>query len=427
MLDLKHLRDNPQAVSDRLRVRGFEFDVTRYLELEAARRDLQQRTEALQNERNVASQSIGKAKAAGEDIAPLLEAVSGLSDRLASEKTELEAVLSALDHLLIGVPNLPHESVPEGATDADNVEVRSWGQQPEFNFEPRDHVDLTSAGGLDFTAAAKLSGSRFVVMRGEIAALQRALTQFMLDTHVREHGYQEVYVPYIVNAEALRGTGQLPKFEEDQFRLAGDPPQYLIPTAEVPVTNLVRDEILDADELPLRFVCHTPCFRREAGNYGKDTRGIIRQHQFEKVELVHVVHPDSSWDALEALTGHAESILERLELPYRRVVLCGGDLGFSAAKTFDLEVWLPGQNAYREISSCSNFLDFQARRLMARFRDPASRKPRLVHTLNGSALAVGRTLMAVLENYQDGDSNVHVPDVLVPYLGGRTQLELKTT
>jgi seryl-tRNA synthetase len=322
------------------------------------------------------------------------------------------------------VPNLPDESVPAGASDEDNQEIERWGTPPEFNFEPLDHVELGAGGALDFEAATKIAGSRFVVMRGEVARLQRALTQFMLDVHVREHGYQEVYVPYIVNADSLYGTGQLPKFAEDQFHIDSDAGFYLAPTAEVPVTNIYRDEIIDADQLPIRHVCHTPCFRSEAGSYGRDTRGMIRQHQFEKVELVQLVAPGESWKALEELTEHAKTILRKLELPFRTVVLCGGDLGFSAAKTYDLEVWLPGQNQYREISSCSNFLDFQARRMQARYRSPETGKPELVHTLNGSGLAVGRTLIAVLENYQDGERRVHVPDVLRPYMDGVEAIQL---
>jgi seryl-tRNA synthetase len=324
----------------------------------------------------------------------------------------------------MGVPNLPHDSVPVGRDENDNVEIRRWGEPASFGFEPRDHVDLGAPHGwLDFEAGAKIAGSRFVVMRGVMARLHRALIQFMLDLHTREHGYTEVYTPYLVNADSLRGTGQLPKFEADLFKIPGERDYYLIPTAEVPVTNLAREEILEAEALPLRYVCHTPCFRSEAGSYGKDTRGMIRQHQFEKVELVQLVRPDASWEALEALTGHAETVLQRLELPYRVVALCGGDLGFSSAKTYDLEVWLPGQQRYREISSCSNFEDFQARRMMARFRNPETGKPELLHTLNGSALAVGRTLVAILENYQQADGGIRVPQALRDYLGGLEVLQ----
>ncbi|MEJ2131162.1 MAG: serine--tRNA ligase [Gammaproteobacteria bacterium] len=353
-----------------------------------------------------------------EDVAALVEAA-----RLDKAKDALTTMQAALTDLQLGIPNIPDDSVPEGGDEDDNEEIRRWRAPTQFNFEPKDHVDLGAGGALDFEASAKIAGSRFVVIRGALASLHRALTQFMLDTHVREHGYQEVYVPYMVNADSLLGTGQLPKFEEDQFKIVGDDGYYLAPTAEVPVTNLVRDQILDAEELPLRFVCHTPCFRSEAGSYGKDTRGMIRQHQFEKVELVHIVRPGDSWRALDELTGHAEAILQKLELPYRAVVLCGGDLGFSAAKTIDLEVWLPGQQRYREISSCSNYLDFQARRLRARYRPTDGARPELVHTLNGSGLATGRTLVAVMENYQDVDGRINVPEVLQPYLGGLAVIE----
>ncbi len=418
MLDSKLLRNDPEKVQARLTVKGYRFDVARFRELEAERRALQTEMEALQSERNSRSRAIGQAKAAGEDIAPLKAEVGELGRRLDEVKARFGALQEALQAFLQELPNLPDESVPAGADESANVEVDRWGTLPEFNFEPKDHVDLTANGTLDFEAAAKISGSRFVVMRGDVVRLHRALTQFMIDTHVTEHGYQEVYVPYIVNGESLYGTGQLPKFAEDQFRIAGDADYYLAPTAEVPVTNLYRDEILDAGSLPIKHVCHTPCFRSEAGSYGRDTRGMIRQHQFEKVELVHVVRPEDSWAALEELTENARAILRKLELPFRTVLLCGGDLGFSAAKTYDLEVWLPGQNRYREISSCSNMLDFQARRMRARYRNPETGKPELVHTLNGSGLAVGRTLVAVLENYQDGDGSVHVPDVLKPYMGG---------
>ncbi|MGE0622573.1 MAG: serine--tRNA ligase [Pseudomonadales bacterium] len=424
MLDSKLLRTDPDAVRARLKLKGYDFDVDKFEALEAERRLLQTETERLQNERNTKSRGIGKAKAAGEDIGPLLAEVGDLGERLDAVKGRFAALQADFQTFLSGVPNLPDASVPEGTDESANVEVDRWGSPPEFNFEAKDHVDLTAGGGLDFEAAAKISGSRFVVMRGNLVRLHRALTQFMIDTHVTEHGYEEVYVPYIVNADSLYGTGQLPKFAEDQFHLQGDADFYLAPTAEVPVTNLYRDEIIDADRLPIRHVCHTPCFRSEAGSYGRDTRGMIRQHQFEKVELVHIVRPGESWDALEALTENARAILRKLELPFRTVVLCGGDLGFSAAKTYDLEVWLPGQNQYREISSCSNMLDFQARRMQARYRNPETGKPELVHTLNGSGLAVGRTLVAVLENYQDGDGNVHVPDVLRPYMGGLEKLEL---
>jgi seryl-tRNA synthetase len=420
MLDPKLVRANPEALAASLKKKGFDFPVARFVELDNERKSIQVETESLQNERNTRSKSIGKAKAAGEDIQPLLDEVKNLGDKLDAAKAKLSDIQAELDDILMGVPNIPHDSVPEGESEDDNVEVRQWGTPREFSFEPQDHVALGERNlDLDFETAAKLTGSRFAVMKGTIARLHRALTQFMLDTHTAEHGYTEVYVPYMVNADSLQGTGQLPKFEEDLFKLPfGDRYYYMIPTAEVPVTNMVRDEIVDADQLPMQFTAHTPCFRSEAGSAGKDTRGMIRQHQFEKVELVHIVEPSKSWDALEALTGHAETILQKLNLPYRVVVLCGGDLGFSAAKTYDIEVWLPGQAKYREISSCSNMLDFQARRMMARWRNPETGKPELVHTLNGSGLAVGRTLVAVLENYQNEDGSVTVPEALRPYMGG---------
>jgi len=425
MLDPRLLRNELDAVAGQLRARGFTLDTKRLQELEEQRKHLQIQTQELQAERNRSSKSVGKAKAAGEDIAPLLEQVAGLGEQLKETEAELDQLQAEINDIALGIPNLPHASVPAGKDEADNPEIRRWGEPPSFSFEPKDHVDLGAGiGMLDFEAAAKIAGARFAVLQGPLARMQRALTQFMLDIHTREHGYQEVYVPYLVNADSLQGTGQLPKFAEDLFLMTGDPGYYLIPTAEVPVTNLVRDRIIEADQLPLRFVAHTPCFRSEAGSYGKDTRGMIRQHQFEKVELVHIVHPEESWDALEELTENARAILRKLELPFRTVVLCGGDLGFSAAKTYDLEVWLPGQDQYREISSCSNMLDFQARRMQARFRSPETGKPELVHTLNGSGLAVGRTLVAVLENYQDGDGRIHVPDVLRSYIGGLQTLDL---
>jgi seryl-tRNA synthetase len=423
MLDTKRLRNDPEGIARILARRGFAFDLARFNSLESERKRLQVETQELQNLRNTRSKAIGRAKAQGEDVQPLLDEVADLGDRLGAAKTASEAVQAELDGLLMGMPNLPHESVPEGDDEDANIEVRRWGEPRSFDFEPHDHVDIgTALGGLDFEAAARISGARFAVLRGELARLQRALTQFMLDTHTREHGYEEVYVPYLVQSQALEGTGQLPKFEEDLFRIEADPPFYLIPTAEVPVTNLVREQIVEAERLPLRFVAHTPCFRSEAGSAGRDTRGLIRQHQFEKVEMVHLVHPDESWDTLETLVGHAETILQRLELPYRVVTLCTGDLGFSAAKTYDLEVWLPGQALYREISSCSNFEDFQARRMLARFRNPETGKPELLHTLNGSGLAVGRTLVAVLENHQQADGSVRIPAALQPYLGGQERI-----
>lgn len=424
MLDPKLLRQDVQAVADSLKIKRYALDVATYQDLEGQRKQLQEQTEALQNQRTVASKRIGKAKAAGEDIEPLVAEVADLGSELEASKKRFEAVQVQLNELVQGIPNLPDASVPPGRDDTDNQEIRRWGEVPKFNFDPQDHVDLGAAGALDFEASVKITGTRFVVMHGVLARLQRALAQLMLDTHTQEHGYEEVYVPYIVNAESLFGTGQLPKFEQDQFKLVGDDGYYLVPTAEVSVTNIYRDVILDEADLPKRHVAHTPCFRSEAGSYGRDTRGMIRQHQFEKIELVHIVHPDRSWDALEKLTGHAERILQKLELAYRSVILCGGDLGFSAAKTIDLEVWLPGQNQYREISSCSNCLDFQARRMQARFRNSATGKPELVHTLNGSGLAVGRTLVAVLENYQMGEGRIAIPDALRNYMGGVSEIAL---
>ncbi len=419
MLDPRLLRNELHEVAARVARRGFRLDTGRIEALENERKALQVRVQELQNERNTRSRSIGRAKASGEDIAPLLAEVADLGERLKAAEVQLQRLQEDLRALQLGIPNLPHESVPDGSGEDENLEVRRWGEPPVFDFEPLDHVDLGARNGwLDFETAAKITGSRFAVMRGPVARLHRALIQFMLDLHTREHGYTEVYAPYLVNAESLFGTGQLPKFEEDLFALRGEPGYYLIPTAEVPVTNIVRDEILEADALPLAMACHTPCFRSEAGAYGKDTRGMIRQHQFEKVEMVRVVRPEESYAELERLTGHAEAVLQRLGLPYRVVALCAGDLGFSAAKTYDIEVWLPGQGKYREISSCSNFEAFQARRMQARWRNPDTGKPELVHTLNGSGLAVGRTLVAVLENYQQADGGIRVPDALRGYLGG---------
>ena len=424
MLDPKVIRSNPEAIAQQLAKKGFTFPVEAFNALEEQRKELQVQTESLQNERNTRSKGIGKAKAAGEDIAPLLAEVAELGGKLDAAKAELSALQDQLDDLLSGVPNLPDESVPAGESEDDNVEVRTWGEPKDLGFEPKDHVELGEmAGLLDFEAAAKITGSRFSVMKGKLARLHRALIQFMLDVQTNQHGYTELYVPYMVNADSLKGTGQLPKFEEDLFKLPfGDRSYYLIPTAEVPVTNLVRDEIVDANELPLKFTSHTPCFRSEAGASGRDTRGLIRQHQFEKVEMVQVVAADKSWDALEEMTGHAEAILQALELPYRVVALCGGDLGFSAAKTYDIEVWLPAQGKYREISSVSNMTDFQARRMLARTRNPETNKPELVHTLNGSGLAVGRTLLAVLENYQTESGEVVIPEALRGYMGGAETL-----
>jgi seryl-tRNA synthetase len=399
MLDPKLIRADISSVAGQLEKRGYELDVAAFEELESKRKQCQVHTEQLQNERNTKSKSIGKAKAAGEDIQPLLDEVAGLGESLDRAKAELGDIQAQLDSMLMGIPNLPHESVPPGKDESDNVEIRRWGEPRVFDFEIKDHVDLGAGlDQLDFDTASKLTGSRFVVMRGQLARLHRALIQFMLDLHTGEHGYTEVYVPYIANSDSLRGTGQLPKFEEDLFCVDAEAGYYLIPTAEVPVTNLARGEILDADALPLRLTSHTPCFRSEAGSYGKDTRGMIRQHQFEKVEMVQMV--------------------KRLELPYRVVVLCSGDIGFSAAKTYDLEVWLPGQQAYREISSCSCFTDFQARRMQARWRNPETGKPELLYTINGSGLAVGRTLVAILENYQQADGSVVVPEALRPYMNG---------
>ncbi len=425
MLDPKIIRQDPEAVRVALGRRGYQFDVAAFLALEAQRKALQLESEGLQNERNTKSKSIGQAKAAGRDIAPLLAEVADLGARLEAAKAQYEAAQARLDDLFLSIPNIPDASVPNGVDEKSNVVLRAWREPPEFNFAPKDHVDLGVAGALDFEAAAELSGARFVVIRGALARLQRAITQFMLDLHVTEHGYQEVYVPYLVKGEALYGTGQLPKFAQDQFRLDGEDGLYLVATAEIPVTNLFRDRILDAEQLPVRHVCHTPCFRSEAGSYGRDTRGMIRQHQFEKVEIVQIVAPQDSWQALDELTSHAEAVLQRLELPYRAMVLCAGDIGFAAAKTIDLEVWLPGQQRYREISSCSNYLDFQARRMQARYRHPQTKKPDYVHTLNGSGLAVGRTLVAVMENYQDGEGRVHIPDALRAYMGGATALDLR--
>jgi seryl-tRNA synthetase len=419
MLDPRLLRNDLDNTTRLLARRGYALDTSQFLALEEKRKALQVRTQELQAERNTRSKSIGRAKASGEDIAPLLKEVEGLGEQLKAADEQLGTIQDELNDILMGIPNIPHDSVPDGRDEEDNAEMRRWGVPRTFDFEPKDHVDLGEAlGQLDFETAAKLTGSRFCTMQGPLARLHRSLIQFMLDTHGRDHGYTEVYVPYLVNSDSLRGTGQLPKFEEDLFAMRGESGFYLIPTAEVPVTNLARGEIIEDDAMPRRFVAHTPCFRSEAGSYGKDTRGMIRQHQFEKVELVQLVRPAESWEALEALTGHAETILQRLELPYRVVTLCTGDIGFSAAKTYDIEVWLPGQQKYREISSCSNFLDFQARRMQARWRNPGTGKPELLHTLNGSGLAIGRTLVAVMENYQQADGSITVPSVLQPYMGG---------
>lgn len=418
MLDPKLVRSEPEIVAGKLSQRGFVLDVERIKVLEEQRKALQIETEQLQNERNIRSKNIGKAKAAGEDIEPLLKEVESFKNQLEEKKQALNEVQYAFDTILHAMPNLLDDKVPPGKDETANVEVRCWGEPGQYDFEIKDHLDLgEQSGGLDFSRAVKITGSRFVLMRGEIARLHRALIQFMLNLHSEQHAYTEVYVPYMVNKDTLFGTGQLPKFEEDLFKLEGEQEYYLIPTAEVPVTNITRDEIINESDLPLKYVCHTPCFRSEAGSYGKDTRGMIRQHQFEKVELVQIVKADDSERAHEELTAHAEKVLQLLNLPYRTVVLCAGDTGFGAKLTYDIEVWLPGQNAYREISSCSNYGDFQARRMQTRWRNAESGKPELVHTINGSGLAVGRTLLAVLENYQNSDGSVTVPDVLRPFMG----------
>jgi len=420
MLDPKIVRANPEEVAAQLLKKKYVFPVDAFKALENQRREVQIITENLQSERNTRSKSIGKAKASGEDIAPLLAQVNDLGSQLEEAKASLLKINEQLDDILLGVPNFPNADVPEGVDEEDNVEVRRWGNVAEFDFDPLDHIELgNTEQGMDFESAAKITGARFVVLRGKIARMHRALIQFMLDTHINEHGYNEIYVPYLVNRDSLMGTSQLPKFEEDLFKVPfGERDYYLIPTAEVPVTNMVRDEIIDESQLPLKFTAHTPCFRSEAGASGRDTRGLIRQHQFEKVEMIQMVKPEDSWQALEDMTGHAEKILQKLELPYRVINLCGGDLGFAAAKTYDIEVWLPAQNKYREISSCSNTLDFQARRMKARWRNSETGKPELLHTLNGSGLAVGRTLVAVLENHQNADGSINVPVALQPYMGG---------
>jgi seryl-tRNA synthetase len=420
MLDPRLLRSDLERVRHNLARRGFVLDTDAFMALEESRRDVQLRVEQLRNERNVKSKGIGRAKGQGADIAPLLAEVEHLGAALKSAEAELDGVQAKLEALQLGLPNLLHESVPDGRDEAANLEVRRWGTPPAFDFPALDHVDIgTRLGLLDLEAAGRIAGARFAVMHGALARLQRALVQFMLDTHTGEHGYTETYVPYLANATSLKGTGQLPKFEADLFAVQGEQRYYLIPTAEVPLTNLVRERIMEARELPLKLTAHTPCFRSEAGSYGKDTRGMIRQHQFEKVEIVQVVRPADSYAALEQLTGHAEAILQRLGLAYRVVALCAGDIGFGSAKTYDLEVWLPGQGKYREISSCSNFEDFQARRMAARWRNPDTGKPELVHTLNGSGVAAGRALVAVIENYQRADGAITIPEVLRPYMGGQ--------
>jgi seryl-tRNA synthetase len=423
MLDSKLLRNNPDVVAKALRKRGLELDVARITALEEARKAIQIKTEALQQDRNTRSKAIGKAKQAGEDVAPLMQAVEQIKQELATAEVELANIQKEWDEFVNAIPNTPADEVPEGASDEDNVEIRRWAMPKSFHFPIKDHVDLgAELGGLDFETGTKITGTRFAVLRGGVARLHRALAQFMLDMHINKHGYEEVNVPFIVNRDSLFGTGQLPKFEEDLFKLTDDREFYLIPTAEVPVTNILRNEIVEDAQLPIKLVCHSPCFRSEAGSYGRDTRGMIRQHQFEKVELVQFVRPEESDQALEDLVGHAEAVLQALGLPHRTVILCGGDIGFSSAKTYDIEVWVPSQNKYREISSCSSFRDFQARRMLARYRNPETGKPELLHTLNGSGLAIGRTLLAVLENYQAEDGSVTIPEVLRPYMGGQDAL-----
>jgi seryl-tRNA synthetase len=425
MLDAKLLRTDTDNIAKQLAKRGFTLDIATLNALEEQRKAIQVKTQDLQNERNTRSKSIGQAKARGEDIAPLLAAVSQLGNDLDAAKTEQDEVLAKINDIANAIPNLLDESVPEGKDEDDNVEIKRWGTPREFDFEAKDHVDLGFGvdKGLDFESGAKLAGTRFAVMRGKIAKLHRALAQFMLDMHTEEHGYQEMYVPYLVNANSLYGTGQLPKFGEDLFHTDLSGKKFsLIPTSEVPLTNMYRDEIVDETELPIKMTAHTPCFRSEAGSGGRDIRGLIRQHQFDKVEMVQLVKPENSFIALDELTGHAEAILEKLELPYRTMALCSGDVGFSATKTFDLEVWLPAQNTYREISSCSNMGAFQARRMQARFRNSETNKPELLHTLNGSGLAVGRTLVAVLENYQQADGSINIPTALQPYMNGLTKI-----
>lgn len=424
MLDPRLFRTELDYVTAQLSRRSFNFDPTAYSTLETRRKDIQIKTQELQNERNSRSKAIGQAKAKGEDVQPLLDQVQHLGDELKAAEAELTDIQTAMTTLMEGIPNILDASVPDGKSEEANVEISRWGDLPQFAFEPKDHVDLgEQLKSMDFELGAKIAGSRFVVLTGVLARLQRALIQLMLDTHTNEHGYTEAYVPFLVNADSLYGTGQLPKFADDLFKTNADPVLYLIPTAEVPVTNIVRDVIIDPKDLPLKFACHSPCFRSEAGAYGRDVRGMIRQHQFEKVEIVQIVKPEDSEQAHETLTQHAEAILQKLNLPYRKMLLCAGDTGFSSSKTYDLEVWLPSQNTYREISSCSNFKDFQARRLQARWRNPETGKPELAHTLNGSGLAVGRTLIAILENYQNADGTIRIPEALQPYMGGLTVID----
>lgn len=423
MLDPKKLRQDTEELAKNLRRRGFTLDIDQYNELEKKRRDIQSKTQDLQAKRNKISKEVGQLKAKGMDVSKLLSEVATLGDTLKHHETELDEIQTQLLDFQLNIPNVLHESVPEGKTEEDNVEVRRFGAPKKFSFPIKDHVALGEhLSGIDFDSAAKLSGARFVVLRGQLAQLHRALSQFMLDLHTEEHGYQEVYVPYLVQSHALFGTGQLPKFRDDQFQIAGEWDLTLIPTAEVSLTNLLREKVTSAEKLPLKFVAYTPCFRSEAGSYGKDTKGMIRQHQFDKVELVQAVTPETSYHALEELTFHAEKVLQLLELPYRVMALCSGDVGFSSTKTYDLEVWLPGQNKYREISSCSNCEDFQARRMMARWKSPEMKKPELLHTLNGSGVAIGRAFIAVLENYQDEEGHIEIPKVLQPYMGDLTKI-----
>jgi len=429
MLDSKLLRGNIDFVIEQLKRRNFTFDVAQYNKLEDQRKVIQVQTQDLQNLRNTKSKAIGQAKASGENMQPLLDEVSELGQKLDDAKSKLHDIQAKIEEIVMAIPNIPHPSVPEGDSEDDNIEILKWGKLATLDFDVKDHVELGEMHGMDFAAAAKISGSRFVVITGQLAKLQRVLTQFMLDYHIEKNGYTETYAPYLVNADSLTGTGQLPKFEADLFKthLHGEEGEakalYLIPTAEVPVTNIARESIIKGSELPLKFVAHTPCFRSEAGSYGKDTRGLIRQHQFEKVELVQISKPDNSYEVLEELTSHAEGILQLLELPYRKVNLCTGDLGFASAKTYDLEVWLPGQKAYREISSCSCFEGFQARRMQLRWKNPETKKTEFLHTLNGSGLAVGRALVAVMENYQNADSSIAIPKVLQSYMGGVTKIK----
>ncbi len=421
MLNPQLLRSDLEATAEKLAHRGYPLDIEKWQQLETSRKAIQIETEALQNKRTTISKSIGQAKAKGEDIQPLLDEVAQIGETLEHSKSQLKDILLQMEQVTLYTPNLADESVPLGKDEADNVEVRVCGIPKVFDFEVKNHVQLGEKQlGLDAESAANLSGSRFTLLTGEVAQMHRALSQFMLDMHTQKHGYKEFYVPYMVNAQTMQGSGQLPKFADDAFITEDD--RYLIPTAEVPLTNLVADSIIEEQDLPIKMTAHTPCFRREAGSYGKDTKGMIRQHQFDKVEMVQIVHPENSFQALEEMTSHAEAILQALDLPYKVIVLCTGDMGFSATKTYDLEVWVPGENTYREISSCSNCTDFQARRMQARFRSPDVKKPQLVHTLNGSGLAVGRTLIAVMENHQNTDGSISVPPALQPYMGGKTQI-----